>query len=86
VLGEIGNFYPSCSRTTLQLDKKRIADLVLFSYVFSMRRNKKNIILLCSHTTAQEEEVQGRHGGNPKVKPKSSHPTRSLWAASTLQT
>jgi hypothetical protein len=32
---------------------------------------KKNpVILLSSHVTAQEEEVQGRHGGNPQIKPK----------------
>jgi hypothetical protein len=28
------------------------------------------VILLSSHTTAQEEEVQGRHGGNAHIKPK----------------
>jgi hypothetical protein len=40
--------------------------------VFSARRNhKKNpVILLSSHATAQEEYVQVKRGGNPKIKPK----------------
>jgi hypothetical protein len=58
-------FYPSSSRTNLELDKKCIADLVPFLYVSSARTNHKNpVILLSSHTTAQEEKVWGRHGGN----------------------
>jgi hypothetical protein len=37
-----------------------------------MRRNhKKNpVFLLSSHATAQEEKVWGRHGRNPRTKPK----------------
>jgi hypothetical protein len=31
---------------------------------------KNPVILLSSHDTAQEEEVQGRHGGSPQIKPK----------------
>jgi hypothetical protein len=36
--------------------------------MFSVRRNHKEnpVILLSSHATAQEEEVQGIHGGSPK--------------------
>jgi hypothetical protein len=41
LLGGIGNFYFSSSRTNLQLDKKYIADLVPFSHMFSARRNHK---------------------------------------------
>jgi hypothetical protein len=56
----------------LELDKKYVADLVCFFHVFCTRRNhKKNpLILLSSHATAQEEEVWGRHGGNPQIKSK----------------
>jgi hypothetical protein len=71
LLGGIGNFYPSCSRANLQLDKKCILDLVP-SHMFSVRRNHKKILSFFSpsHATAQEEEVWGRHGGNPQIKPK----------------
>jgi hypothetical protein len=35
------------------------------------KSQKKNpLILLSSHATAQEEEVQGRHVGNPQIKQK----------------
>jgi hypothetical protein len=59
------------------LDKKKsIADLVPFSRVFREKKSqeKKNpVILLSSHATAQEEEVWGRHSGNPQIKPKNHH-------------
>jgi hypothetical protein len=39
--------------------------------VFLQEEITKNpVILLSSHATAQEEEVQGRHGGNSQIKPK----------------
>jgi hypothetical protein len=62
--------YPSSSRTNLQLDRKYTADLVPFLRVFSVRTaHKKNpVICLSSHDTAEEEGVQGTHGGNPIVK------------------
>jgi hypothetical protein len=51
---------------------KNILQISSPPHVFSVRRNhKKNpVILLSSHTTAQEVEVWGRHGGNPQTKPK----------------
>jgi hypothetical protein len=43
----------------------------LLACVFCKKKSQKNpVILLSSHATAQEEEVQGRHGGNPEIKPK----------------
>jgi hypothetical protein len=39
--------------------------------VFHKKKSQKNpVILLSSQATAQEEEVWGRHGGNPQIKPK----------------
>jgi hypothetical protein len=40
--------------------------------VFSARRNhkKNSVVLLSGQPTAEEEEVWGRHGGNPQTKPK----------------
>jgi hypothetical protein len=39
--------------------------------MFSVRRNKKNSVIVHSnHTTAQKEEVWGRHGGMPQMKPR----------------
>jgi hypothetical protein len=38
-----------------------------------MRIIKKIITLLSIHSTVQEEEVRGRHGGNPQTKPKNHH-------------
>jgi hypothetical protein len=44
----------------------------LFTYVFCKKKSQKEnpVILLSSHATALEEEVQGRPGGNPQIKPK----------------
>jgi hypothetical protein len=37
--------------------------------VFHEKKSQKNpVILLSSQATAQEEEVLGRHGGNPQIK------------------
>jgi hypothetical protein len=58
-----------------QFKNKCIANLAPFSHVFSVRRNHKenSIIILSSHATAQEEEVQGRHGGISTNKTKNNH-------------
>jgi hypothetical protein len=38
----------------------------LLAYVFCKKKSQKcPVILLSGHATAQEEEVQGRHGDNP---------------------
>jgi hypothetical protein len=43
----------------------------LLACVFHEKKiTKIPVILLFSHATAQEEEVQGSHGGNPQIKPK----------------
>jgi hypothetical protein len=43
--------------------------------MFSARRNHKKVMSFfpsAIHATAQEEEVQGKHGGNPQIKQKIS--------------
>jgi hypothetical protein len=43
----------------------------LLACVFCEKKLQRNPVSLpSSHTTAQEEEVQGRHGGSPQIKPK----------------
>jgi hypothetical protein len=43
----------------------------LLASVFCEKKSQKNpVIHLSSHAAAQKEEVQGRHGGNPQIKPK----------------
>jgi hypothetical protein len=60
----------------------------LLACVFCEKKSQKNpFILLSSYATAQEEEVQGRHGDNSQIKPKifTSY-DKKLVSTSTLQT
>jgi hypothetical protein len=69
LLEEQETFTPAVAvQEQICMDEKCIADLVPFSHVFSARRNHKKILSFFS--PAQEEEVWGRHGGNPQIKPK----------------
>jgi hypothetical protein len=54
LLGGIENFYLGSSRTNLQLNKKYIADLVLFSpCVFRKKKLRKEILSFFSPATPQ---------------------------------
>jgi hypothetical protein len=53
-------FFPSSSRTNLQLDKKCNADLVPFSHVFSARRNDKKILSFFFPATPQPKKRKYR--------------------------
>jgi hypothetical protein len=62
---------PNSSRTNLQLDKSVLQIWSPSRMCFREKKSQKNrVILLSSHATAQEEEVQGSHGGSPQIKPK----------------
>jgi hypothetical protein len=51
--------------------QKCIGDMVPLSHVFCEKKSQKDpVILLYSHATVKEEEVQGSHGGSPQIKPK----------------
>jgi hypothetical protein len=58
----------------------------LLTYVFheSKSQKKNSVILLSNHATSQEQAAQGRHGGNPQIKPKSHHILQQVYGRHRL--